>query len=884
MLGRYREPVRLWTDPIGHALYRLKLRPNHLTLAGLGVSLLAAAAFVAGRTRAAGVLLIFAGLFDFFDGALARASGQVTPFGAFLDSVIDRYSDLVVMLGIVVLFARMPHARGAVVAMAGLVGSIMVSYTKARAESIGIECNVGVMERPERLICLIGGALFDLLEPALWVLAILANLTALQRIAFTRRATREAARLILPIVVLSTAWGTTAVANSTSPRNDRAVPAETERTWADAIDAYQRGDVQPLIFELGTEAALAGPIGDYARFLVAEALARTGDLAAARSYAVAVVDRYPDSRLAPSALILGATLAAQDGDEAAAQALLKRLVAGYPDAGEIPQALYMLAMIGEAGGQLEAAALAYRELTVLAPASGWADGATDRVQALAGAGVRLPDLTVSQRLERAERLLKGGVAKAAAEEAERIAKDVRDPGLLVRALRVVADASQRLGRFEVAARVLETAAGRVAADRRPSLQLEQARLLLRASQRERALSVLAIVESTGAEAEAAEAALLKARTLDDLDRVEAAAAYRAVAARHPSREVGGAALWRLGWLLYLRGDVKGAGQTWLRLTELPGGRGLRAPALYWAARAREQTQGRPAAEPLYRRVIQEAPRGYYGMLTAQRIGAASGEGVPALPEGAGSALRLPADPYDALADDPGFTRVDLLRRIGLVEFALQELGDVVLRSVGDPVRLYGLSSAYVRDERYHLALRILRRHFAGLAASAPDALPQAFWEMLYPFGWREEVSEAADQAGLDRYLVAAVVREESSYYPRAISRSGARGLMQLMPGTALPMAEYRGLAFRDGELLDEPRANLMLGTAFFAGLLREWGDPYLALAAYNAGPKRLRQWWQARRTSDVEAFVELIPYDETRQYVKRVALSWAEYRRIYGSR
>ena len=82
----------------------------------------------------------------------------MTAFGAFLDSVIDRYSDLVVLLGIVVLFARTPNARGALVAMAGLVGSVMVSYTKARAESIGVECNVGFMERPERMICLIAGA------------------------------------------------------------------------------------------------------------------------------------------------------------------------------------------------------------------------------------------------------------------------------------------------------------------------------------------------------------------------------------------------------------------------------------------------------------------------------------------------------------------------------------------------------------------------------------------------------------------------------------------------------------------------------------------------------------------------------------------------------
>jgi soluble lytic murein transglycosylase len=128
-----------------------------------------------------------------------------------------------------------------------------------------------------------------------------------------------------------------------------------------------------------------------------------------------------------------------------------------------------------------------------------------------------------------------------------------------------------------------------------------------------------------------------------------------------------------------------------------------------------------------------------------------------------------------------------------------------------------------------------------------------------------------------------VVREESNYYPRAVSPAGARGLMQLMPGTAQPMAATRKWPFRDGDLLDEPAANIELGASFLAGLLREFGDPRLALAGYNAGPRRARQWWQARRSDDVEVFVEEIPFDETRFYVKRVMHSWEEYRRIYGT-
>jgi len=305
-------------------------------------------------------------------------------------------------------------------------------------------------------------------------------------------------------------------------------------------------------------------------------------------------------------------------------------------------------------------------------------------------------------------------------------------------------------------------------------------------------------------------------------------------------------------------------------------RGLRIRALYWSGRVREATAGLPAAERFYQKVKAESPHSYYGVLAGRRSA-----GAP--PESGKAGIRLPDNPIDAVAADPGYARVDLLRRIGLVEFAWEELEDIALSSVGDTVRLYGLTSMYVKEERYHLALRILRRNFAALAA-AGHGLPQAFWEMLYPFGWRAEVTQVAERVGLDPFLVAAVVREESSYHPRALSRAGARGLMQLMPATALPMAEGRGWAFRGGELLDDPSANLQMGSAFLAGLVREFSDPRIAIAAYNAGPRRARDWWKARKSDDVEAWVEQIPFEETRDYVKNVTRSWSEYRRIYSGR
>ena len=125
------------------------------------------------------------------DGALARASGQVSPFGAFLDSVLDRYSDILDLSGLIFLFVGKARVLDVVATLAALLGTVMVSYTRARAESVGVDCRVGFMERGERMVTLIVGALFDLLAPAVWIVAVGANITAIHRIAYTWRGTRR---------------------------------------------------------------------------------------------------------------------------------------------------------------------------------------------------------------------------------------------------------------------------------------------------------------------------------------------------------------------------------------------------------------------------------------------------------------------------------------------------------------------------------------------------------------------------------------------------------------------------------------------------------------------------------------------------------------------
>ncbi len=169
-----------------------KINPNVLTFLGLVINGVAATYLAFGQFRTAGCVIIFAGLFDMVDGRVARATNQVTRFGGFFDSVLDRYSDLLLLFGLLVYYGTINRASYVVLTAVVMTASVMISYTRSRAENIIPTCKVGFLERPERIVLLIIGALFDRMAPVLWVIAVLGNLTVIHRMIFTYQ---EAKRL-----------------------------------------------------------------------------------------------------------------------------------------------------------------------------------------------------------------------------------------------------------------------------------------------------------------------------------------------------------------------------------------------------------------------------------------------------------------------------------------------------------------------------------------------------------------------------------------------------------------------------------------------------------------------------------------------------------------
>lgn len=189
--NQFKDKVERMSEPVARVLLRTSLKPNHLTVLGFVASVLTCLSYAGGKLKLAGVFLIIAGVFDILDGSLARVSGQVTPFGGFLDSVLDRYSDIIVLFGIIYYYIHISEIKYVILTLFALLGSVMVSYTRARAESIILNCEVGLMERAERMILLIIGSLFNILWLSLWILALLINITAFQRIYHTWKFTRN---------------------------------------------------------------------------------------------------------------------------------------------------------------------------------------------------------------------------------------------------------------------------------------------------------------------------------------------------------------------------------------------------------------------------------------------------------------------------------------------------------------------------------------------------------------------------------------------------------------------------------------------------------------------------------------------------------------------
>ncbi len=368
---------------------------------------------------------------------------------------------------------------------------------------------------------------------------------------------------------------------------------------------------------------------------------------------------------------------------------------------------------------------------------------------------------------------------------------------------------------------------------------------------------------------------------------EAIARYRHVAKTGEPASQRAEGQWRVGWVYYRTGRFREAIET-LRVLVGQHDAEFEPQALYWMGRAAEQAQ-QSTAPDFYRQLCQRYVHTYYCQLARERSPELVQKEAP--PESDSVVVAGEPPPASEGASPPGANKSDIeqqnsyrraieLKTLGLDTDAAREVAVLAEQYSRDPDLLVMLSTLLNEVGAYHHALRLARSRFRDKLERTGGDVAASLWNVAYPTGLLPTIKLQAAR-GVDPYLIAAIIREESQYDLKAVSRVGAIGLMQVMPATANTVAQRVGIPGVGREDLFDQETNIRIGVRYVEQLLEQFsGNLVYTVAAYNAGPIAVGAWIAQHRERGQDEFVELIPYQETRQYVKRVMRSYREYVRL----
>jgi soluble lytic murein transglycosylase len=359
-------------------------------------------------------------------------------------------------------------------------------------------------------------------------------------------------------------------------------------------------------------------------------------------------------------------------------------------------------------------------------------------------------------------------------------------------------------------------------------------------------------------------------------------------ARFPSGPRASYTHWKAAWLTLRQGrneDAKKAFEE--QIAVYPSGPEASA-ALYWRGRLAEEDNQPLMARAFYQKLSDRYRNFYYAELGRQRL-----KHLPATADATTHFALLdrvpPLDNTGKVADSEPpsdelhVQKAELLGNGGLVDFAVRELQAAAAADGGS----WGpAETAQLYDETGHYDQAIeLMKHSAPnyFALDIPD-LPRKYWEALFPKAYWSDLKRSSAANGLDPYLVASLIRQESEFNPNAVSRANAVGLMQLLPKTGKAVARQVKMKGYSASQLYTPAVNLQLGTRYFRGMVDKFGGSFeYALAAYNAGSDRVEDWLSQGKYRDPQEFVESIPFTETREYVQAILRNANVYKQLYGT-
>jgi len=645
-------------------------------------------------------------------------------------------------------------------------------------------------------------------------------------------------------------------------------------------------DYAKAIDPLNRAKAGASELGDYVAYYLGDAYLKTGHNAEALATLADFNKNFPDSLLLRDAHLVYANALLEEGRAPDAAALLEKDRA--PVRSDIELAV---GRAYEAAGDNQKAAIAFRNLYFNLPTSFEADLAGTELRKLGISG------SVAERRTRADLLYKAKHYSDAAHDYHDLVEGVT-PADRPQVQLALAAALEKSGSSRDAHKIL-TSMGVQSGD------AEAERLYL-LSETSRSTSDEDAVQQTlnelrqfGPASPWLEQALFSAANMYLLKRDydHAIDYFRELQQRFPNGARASYAHWKASWLNFRQGRIDAARQGFENQIALYPDSAEIPAALYWRARVAEEDGNRAMARAFYQRLSDRYHNFYYAELGRQRLknlpGGAATTTTPAttedlphyplldrIPPLSTAGKITAADPPD---DNLRVARARLLSNGGLADMAVRELQAAATQEGGTwaPPEM---AKVYQDGGRYDRGIEIMKRTTPNYFAIDLTDLPRPYWEALFPKAYWSDLRKYSTLNGLDPYLVASLIRQESEFNALAVSRANAVGLMQLLPKTGKTVAKQVKLKGYSAPQLYTPAINLELGTRYFKDMVDKYNGQFeYALAAYNAGSDRVGDWLGQGHYRDPQEFVESIPFTETREYVQAILRNASVYRQLYGT-
>jgi soluble lytic murein transglycosylase len=642
----------------------------------------------------------------------------------------------------------------------------------------------------------------------------------------------------------------------------------------------------------------ACPLASYARLREAEALVRSGRYDDALVVLNALDGTVPEDEVK----LTSADAYVGKGDRYAAVATWRSLLASSPHGNRWVDTAIQLAraLLDGVDGSPESHAqealdLATRVVVEAPAVADKLDAGGLRERAAAAEKKRAPPLTVEERVRQAQALLDASQPRRAHDVADGILRAVPSGGKehVVAACRAAIQRAQSLprGKMDQAADAWGNAIARCRDDDSLVTALYQgARASASAKRRSEALARFAEVERRFPKHRLADDARFRAALVieDQGDLGRALTMLESIADAYPDGDMGGDALFRVALEKLARHDLDGAKAPLDRLLALPPdvlGWGSECRAEYFRARLAQLAGDAADAQARYAAIVTDRPLSYYMLLAYARLRSMDDGAARATLEAA--VRREPPGPFlDRSRPElhsPAFDRFVRLLEVGEIDAARRDaIGGGFVSESAEPDVVWTVAWLYDRAGAPELGHAFSRVRLVDYRTHWPAGRWRLAWEVAFPRVWNAAVARESDGSHVPTPLTWAIMREESAFDPDARSIANAQGLMQLMPATARLVAQGTSIP-ADEDALHRPEVSIALGTRLLSSLRTSFAErPVLAIAAYNGGMVAVRRWLADRAGDDFDIFVERIPFDETRNYLKRVLASEASYAYLYA--